>query len=82
MSGSAFSSSQQYFDIIIKEIPAEKKFDAIRTIKAIRGTHCSLRHARSIAENTPIEFACGISLNEAQKIKEEFEKINVIVEIK
>ena len=68
------------FDVILKDVGPDK----IKVIKVVREV-CSglgLKEAKEAVEGTPTTLKEGVSKEDAQKIKEQLEKVGAVVEIK
>ena len=67
------------FDVILVEFGSEK----IKVIKEIRAvTNLGLKEAKELVESAPKPIKEGVSREEAEKIKEQVEKVGAKVEIK
>ena len=67
------------FDVVLKDAGAEK----IKVIKEVRAiTGLGLKEAKEAVEGTPKTLKEGVSKEDAQKIKEQLEKVGAVVEIK
>ena len=67
------------FDVVLKSAGSEK----IKVIKEVRAiTGLGLKEAKEAVEGTPKTLKEGISKEDAQKIKEQLEKVGAVVEIK
>ena len=67
------------FDVVLKNAGAEK----IKVIKEVRAiTGLGLKEAKEAVEGTPKTLKEGVSKEDAQKIKEQLEKVGAVVEIK
>ena len=67
------------FDVVLKDAGSEK----IKVIKEVRAiTGLGLKEAKEAVEGTPKTLKEGISKEDAQKIKEQLEKVGAVVEIK
>ena len=67
------------FDVVLKAAGSEK----IKVIKVVREiTGLGLKEAKEAVEGTPKTLKEGISKEDAQKIKEQLEKVGAVVEIK
>ena len=66
------------FDVVLKDAGAEK----IKVIKEVRAiTGLGLKEAKEAVEGTPKTLKEGVSKEDAQKIKEQLEKVGAVVEI-
>ena len=67
------------FDVILAEIGAQK----IKVIKEVRAiTGLGLKEAKELVEGAPKPIKEGVSKEDAEKIKEQVEKVGAKVEIK
>ena len=67
------------FDVILVEFGSEK----IKVIKEIRAvTNLGLKEAKELVESAPKPIKEGVSREDAEKIKEQVEKVGAKVEIK
>ena len=68
------------FDVVLKEAGSEK----IKVIKVVREvvSGLGLKEAKELVEGAPKTLKEGVSKEEAQKIKEQFEAVGAKVEIK
>ena len=67
------------FDVVLKDAGAEK----IKVIKEVRAiTGLGLKEAKEAVEGTPKTLKEGVSKEDAQKIKEQLEKVGAVIEIK
>ena len=67
------------FDVVLKSAGAEK----IKVIKEVRAiTGLGLKEAKEAVEGTPKTLKEAVSKEDAQKIKEQLEKVGAVVEIK
>ena len=67
------------FDVVLKNAGSEK----IKVIKEVRAiTGLGLKEAKEAVEGTPKTLKEAVSKEDAQKIKEQLEKVGAVVEIK
>lgn len=67
------------FDVVLKDFGSEK----IQVIKEVRGiTSLGLKEAKALVEDLPKPVKEGVSKEEADKVKEQLEKVGATVEIK
>ncbi len=77
--GGAAAEEKTSFDVILKDFGKEK----IQVIKEIRGiTSLGLKEAKALVEDLPQNVKEGISKEDADKVKEQLEKVGATVEIK
>ena len=78
-SGAAEVEEKTEFDVILKEIGAEK----IKVIKVVREiTGLGLKEAKELVESAPKTLKEGVSKEDAEKIKEKLAEVGATVEIK
>lgn len=70
------------FDVILESISTEtkQKFETIKVYKAM-GTNISLTEAKATLEAAPLNLASGISKEEAEVLKQQFEGLGAKVKI-
>ncbi len=71
---------KKQFDVVLKSIPLGNTVTAIRLLKNV--LKISLSQAKELFDRWPVMIAENVGKEEAEKIKNEFEKIGVIIEIK
>ncbi len=77
--GGAAEEEQTEFDVILADFGGQK----IKVIKEVRAvTGLGLKEAKDLVESAPAPVKEGISRDEAEKIKEQIEKVGAKVEIK
>ena len=70
---------QTSFDIELKEVGANK----IGVIKVVRGlTELGLKEAKDLVDSAPQTIKEGVSKDEAEDIKKQFEEVGATVELK
>jgi large subunit ribosomal protein L7/L12 len=75
----AQEEEQTSFDIILKEVGANK----IGVIKVVRGlTELGLKEAKDLVDSAPQTMKEGVSKDEAEDIKKQFEEAGATVELK
>ena len=68
------------FDVVLESF-GEKKLEVIKVVRtAVAGI--SLGDAKALVEGVPSKIKTGVSKEEAQKLKEEFEKVGAKIAIK
>jgi len=68
------------FDVVLENF-GDKKLDVIKVVRtAVAGI--SLGDAKKLVEDAPSKIKTGVSKEEAQKLKEEFEKVGAKIAIK
>lgn len=78
--GAAPAEEKTEFTVILAEVPADKKINAIKEVRAITGL--GLGEAKAFVEGTPKPVKEGVSKDEADKIKKQLEAAGAKVEIK
>jgi len=77
--GGAEAAEKTEFDVILKEI-GKQKIQVIKEVRAVTGL--GLKEAKELVESAPKPIKEGVSKEEAEKIKEQIEKVGATVEIK
>ncbi len=78
--GAAAAEEKTTFDVILKEVPADKKINAIKEVRALTGL--GLAEAKALVESAPKAMKEGVTKEEAAKMKDALEKAGAKVEIK
>lgn len=68
------------FDVVLKEVPADKKISIIKEIRVITGL--GLTEAKTFVESAPKAVKEGIAKDKAEEIKKTLEAAGATVEIK
>ncbi|MGB9692941.1 MAG: 50S ribosomal protein L7/L12 [Candidatus Sumerlaeaceae bacterium] len=68
------------FTVILKEVPADKKINIIKEVRAV--TNLGLKEAKDLVEGAPKEVVKDVSKEEAEKVKKQLEAAGAVVEIK
>ena len=68
------------FDVILAEVPADKKIAVIKVVREIAGL--GLKEAKELVEGAPKAVKEGASKEEADKIKEQLTAAGAKVEVK
>ncbi|MCX7626455.1 MAG: 50S ribosomal protein L7/L12 [Candidatus Sumerlaeaceae bacterium] len=68
------------FTVILKEVPADKKINIIKEVRAV--TSLGLKEAKDLVEGAPKEVVKDVSKEEAEKVKKQLEAAGAVVEIK
>jgi large subunit ribosomal protein L7/L12 len=68
------------FDVILKDVPADKKINVIKVVREV--TSLGLKEAKDLVEGAPKPVKEGISKADAEAIKKKFEEVGAGVEIK
>ncbi len=71
---------QTEFDVILAEVPADKKIPILKVVRALTGL--GLKEAKELVDTAPKPVKEAISKDEAEKIKAELEKEGAKVTIK
>ncbi|MDR1494241.1 MAG: 50S ribosomal protein L7/L12 [Planctomycetaceae bacterium] len=78
--GGAVAEEKTEFDVVLESF-GEKKLDVIKEVRqAVAGI--SLGDAKKLVEEAPSKIKTGVSKEEAQKLKEAFEKVGAKISIK
>lgn len=76
----AAAEEKTEFTVMLVEVPADKKINAIKEVRAITGL--GLGEAKAFVESTPKPVKEGVSKDEAEKIKKQLEAAGAKVELK
>ena len=77
--GAAAAEEKTEFDVVLTDVGAEK----IKVIKVVRElTGLGLKEANEAVESAPKAIKEGVSKEDAEKIKKQFEEVGAKVEIK
>ena len=77
--GAAAAEEKTEFDVVLTDVGAEK----IKVIKVVRElTSLGLKEAKEAVESAPKAIKEGVSKEDAEKIKKQFEEVGAKVEIK
>ncbi len=68
------------FDLYLIEVPSDKKIAALKLIRTATGL--GLKESKEIADNTPRLVKEGLSKEEADTLKKDFEAIGAKVDLK
>lgn len=71
---------QTEFDVILDEVPADKKIAVLKVVRAI--TNLGLKEAKDLVESTPKAVKEGAAKEEADDIKKQLEEAGAKVTIK
>lgn len=71
---------QTEFTVVLAGVPAEKKIQVIKEVRAITGL--GLKEAKDLVEGAPKPVKEGVSKQEAQEIKAKLEAVGATVELK
>ena len=77
--GAAAAEEKTEFDVVLKAA-GEKKINVIKVVRAHTGL--GLKEAKDLVDGAPNTVKEGISKDEAEKLKKEFEDAGATVEIK
>jgi len=77
--GAAAGEEQTEFNVVLTDAGA-KKINVIKVVRAVTGL--GLKEAKSAAEDTPSVIKEGVSKEEAEEIKKQFEEAGATVELK
>jgi len=73
------AEEQTEFDVILTDAGA-KKINVIKVVRAVTGL--GLKEAKAAAEETPTTIKEGVSKEEAEELKKQFEEAGATVELK
>jgi large subunit ribosomal protein L7/L12 len=71
---------QTEFNVILEEVPADKKIAVLKVVRAITGL--GLKEAKDLVEATPKPIKEGIKKEEAEDIKKQLEESGAKVTVK
>ncbi len=77
--GADAAEEQTEFDVVLTSAGA-KKINVIKVVRAVTGL--GLKEAKAAAEETPSVIKEGVSKEEAEEIKKQFEEAGATVELK
>jgi len=77
--GAGAAEEQTEFDVVLTATGA-KKINVIKAVRAVTGL--GLKEAKAAAEETPSVIKEGVSKEEAEEIKKQFEEAGATVELK
>jgi large subunit ribosomal protein L7/L12 len=78
--GAVASEEKTNFDVELKEVPADKKINVIKEVRAITGL--GLKEAKDLVEGAPKVVKEGAEKDEANKIKKQLEDAGAKVVLK
>lgn len=68
------------FNIVLLEVPTDKKIAVLKIVRNITGL--GLKESKEIVDNVPKQIKEGVSKDESENIKKEFEALGAKVDIK
>ena len=71
---------QTEFDVILEEVPADKKIATLKVVRILTGL--GLKEAKDFVESAPQVVKEAIALPEAQEIKQQLESVGAKVSLK
>ncbi len=71
---------QSEFDVILEEVPADKKIAILKEVRAITGL--GLKEAKDLVESTPKAVKEGTGKDDAEEIKKKLEAVGAKVSVK
>ncbi len=74
------AEEQTEFDVILKEVPADKKIGIIKVVREVTGL--GLKEAKDLADNPGKPVKQKVSKDDANKLKASFEAAGAKIEIK
>jgi large subunit ribosomal protein L7/L12 len=78
--GASASEEKTEFDIILDEVPSDKRIAVIKAVRAI--TSLGLKEAKEVIESTPKTIKEGISKEEAEAAKAQLEEAGAKASVK
>ena len=77
--GGAAAEEKTEFDVVLTN-PGGSKIPVIKVVRAV--TSLGLKEAKELVESVPSEIKKGVSKEDAEKVKAQFEEVGAQVEIK
>jgi len=74
------AEAKSTFDVVLKEVPADKKIGVIKEVRAI--TALGLKEAKDLVEGAPKTVKEGVTKEEADELKKKLETAGAKVELK
>lgn len=74
------STDQTEFDVILKEVPSDKKINIIKVIREITGL--GLKESKDLTEVVPKVIKSEVSKSDAEDFKSRLEQVGAVVEVK
>jgi len=71
---------QTEFDVILKEVPADKKIAILKVVRSITGL--GLKEAKELVESAPKSIRQGLTKEAAEDVKKQIEAAGAKVELK
>ena len=71
---------QTEFDVILKEVPADKKIAILKVVRSLTGL--GLKEAKELVESAPKSVQSGLAKDAAEAAKKQIEAVGGIVELK
>lgn len=78
--GGAPAEEKTEFDLVLEEVPADKKIAVLKIVRSITGL--GLKEAKELVENAPKVIKEGISKDEADEAKKQLEESGAKVDLK
>lgn len=69
------------FDVILKEVPADKRIAVIKELRNVIPS-LGLKEAKELAESAPKVIKEGVSKEEAESVKKKLEAAGAVIEVK
>lgn len=76
----AAAEEKTEFDVILSEVPADKKIAVLKIVRGITGL--GLKEAKELVESTPKAIQQGVAKDKADDIKKQIEEAGGKVELK
>ncbi|AFY58751.1 ribosomal protein L7/L12 [Rivularia sp. PCC 7116] len=73
-------SQQTEFDVVLEEVPSNKKIAILKLIRGITGL--GLKEAKDFVDSVPQTVKTGIAIAEAEDIKQQLEAVEAKVSLK
>jgi large subunit ribosomal protein L7/L12 len=71
---------QTEFDVILKEVPADKKIAILKVVRSLTGL--GLKEAKELVESAPKSVQSGLAKDAAEAAKKQIEEVGGKVELK
>lgn len=80
ISENAQAEEKSSFNIVLTEVPADKKIAVLKLVRNLTGL--GLKESKEIVDNVPKQIKEGLSKEETESIKKEFEALGAKIDIK
>ena len=78
--GSQEVEEKTEFDLILEDVPADKKIAVLKVVRTITGL--GLKEAKDLVDAAPSNIKEGVSKDEAEGLKKALEEAGAVVELK